>query len=177
MPKVLCVISGKGPGREAFERDAHDRRTKEGWNWVGVWCCWVEVEDYPKLLGKASFFSFLEPLTSCSFVFLCGMAHKTGAYLISPPVRIAMSGLSWWSMTHYRLVGPWHLSSLEFIRFGPSDEDRRHVRLRSPSVFAWVCLVGLAILSCFICIHKGRVKIPEGQTWIWPANHLVPLFP
>lgn len=52
LPKVLCVISGKGPMRAAFERDVESRRKAEDWSYVGVWCCWVEVEDYPRLLGK-----------------------------------------------------------------------------------------------------------------------------
>lgn len=52
LPKVLCLISGKGPGRAAFERAYEARRKSESWSYVGVWCCWVHVEDYPKMLGE-----------------------------------------------------------------------------------------------------------------------------
>jgi beta-1,4-mannosyltransferase len=67
LPKVLCVISGKGPMREVFEREVEKRRKVEGWEFVGVWCCWVEVEDYPKLLGKPRSWPFFrsKPSSRC----------------------------------------------------------------------------------------------------------------
>jgi beta-1,4-mannosyltransferase len=49
--KVWVVISGKGPMREAFEREADRRRVAEGWASVGVGCVWLAVDDYPVLLG------------------------------------------------------------------------------------------------------------------------------
>ena len=53
LPKVVVVVSGKGPGRAAWEVEVERRREREGWRWVGVWCAWVEVEDYPRLLGES----------------------------------------------------------------------------------------------------------------------------
>ncbi|CED84249.1 Beta-1,4-mannosyltransferase [Phaffia rhodozyma] len=53
LPKVVMVISGKGPGRAQFEKEVAERKESEGWEFVRVWCCWVHVEDYPKLLGSA----------------------------------------------------------------------------------------------------------------------------
>ena len=64
LPPLAVVVSGKGPGRRSWEIQVEKRRLEEGWKFVGVWCAWVEVEDYPRLLGELS--SFLH--TSQSFL-------------------------------------------------------------------------------------------------------------
>ncbi|KAL7416196.1 hypothetical protein BDY24DRAFT_381314 [Mrakia frigida] len=53
LPPLAVVVSGKGPGRRLWEAQVEKRRLGEGWKFVGVWCAWVEVEDYPRLLGSA----------------------------------------------------------------------------------------------------------------------------
>lgn len=49
--KVWMIISGKGPLKAQFEEEVERRRVEEEWTRVGVWCAWLEVEDYPLLLG------------------------------------------------------------------------------------------------------------------------------
>jgi beta-1,4-mannosyltransferase len=47
--RVLCVITGRGPMRSAFERAVVAAEMKR----VDVWFAWLPVEDYPRLLGCA----------------------------------------------------------------------------------------------------------------------------
>lgn len=64
LPKVLMVVTGKGPEREKYmneieklqrgqviEGEAQD--ASEPWQWVRCISMWLEPEDYPLLLGSA----------------------------------------------------------------------------------------------------------------------------
>lgn len=65
--KVWVIISGKGPLRAQFEEEVERRRVEEEWTRVGVWCAWLEVEDYPLLLG--TFPDSTPPPLSHRFIF------------------------------------------------------------------------------------------------------------
>lgn len=47
-PKMLCVITGKGPLKEFYMAILE----KKSWKHVTVITPWLENEDYPKLLGN-----------------------------------------------------------------------------------------------------------------------------
>ncbi|CEQ42395.1 SPOSA6832_04199, partial [Sporobolomyces salmonicolor] len=51
LPRVVVVITGKGEGKKAFEKEV-DRREK-AWQWVRVRTAWLALDDYPQLLGSA----------------------------------------------------------------------------------------------------------------------------
>lgn len=51
LPKLMIVITGKGTLKEAFEKEVESR--EGGWNFVRVRTSWLELDDYPKLLGKS----------------------------------------------------------------------------------------------------------------------------
>jgi len=57
LPRVLMLVTGKGPLREAYMRKA--RRLQDGedvedpWQWVHIISTWLEPKDYPLLLGSA----------------------------------------------------------------------------------------------------------------------------
>lgn len=51
LPKVMVVITGKGAGKVAFEREVE--KLEKGWKWVRVRTAWLAMEDYPKLLGES----------------------------------------------------------------------------------------------------------------------------
>ncbi|KZV74769.1 glycosyltransferase family 33 protein [Peniophora sp. CONT] len=57
LPKVLCVVTGKGPDRDKYmaEVQSLQRGTGEESPWEHVRCIslWLEAEDYPVLLGSA----------------------------------------------------------------------------------------------------------------------------
>ncbi|KAI0035263.1 glycosyl transferases group 1-domain-containing protein [Vararia minispora EC-137] len=58
LPKVLCVVTGRGPQREMYMgRVGRMQRGEEGsdgaWRWVRCVSLWLEAEDYPVLLGSA----------------------------------------------------------------------------------------------------------------------------
>ncbi|KAG6814421.1 hypothetical protein H0H92_007424 [Tricholoma furcatifolium] len=51
LPKLLVVITGKGPLREKYM--AKVAELQEKWEWVRCVSLWLEAEDYPILLGSA----------------------------------------------------------------------------------------------------------------------------
>jgi len=57
LPKVLMVVTGKGPLKEGYMREVEGlqsgRGGEEGWKWVRCISLWLEPEDYPVLLGSA----------------------------------------------------------------------------------------------------------------------------
>lgn len=50
MPKVVVVITGKGAGKAAFEKEVE--RLEKKWEYVRVRTAWLALEDYPRLLGE-----------------------------------------------------------------------------------------------------------------------------
>jgi beta-1,4-mannosyltransferase len=55
LPKVLMIVTGKGPLKEKYMRRVAELQTGnqqgEGWEWIRFISLWLEAEDYPKLLG------------------------------------------------------------------------------------------------------------------------------
>lgn len=51
LPKLLVVLTGKGPLREKFMMEVE--KLQEQWEWVRCISLWLEVEDYPMLLGTS----------------------------------------------------------------------------------------------------------------------------
>ncbi|KAJ7102482.1 mannosyltransferase [Mycena belliarum] len=51
LPKVLVILTGKGPLREKYMKEVGELQKK--WKWVRCVSMWLEAEDYPVLLGAA----------------------------------------------------------------------------------------------------------------------------
>ncbi|KAF5355663.1 hypothetical protein D9756_003970 [Leucocoprinus leucothites] len=51
LPKVLVVVTGKGPLRDTYMKQINELQKK--WKWVRCVSLWLEAEDYPVLLGSA----------------------------------------------------------------------------------------------------------------------------
>ncbi|KAG6902990.1 hypothetical protein C0995_008563 [Termitomyces sp. Mi166 len=51
LPKLLVVITGKGPLRDKYMNEV--AKLQEKWMWVRCVSLWLEAEDYPTLLGSA----------------------------------------------------------------------------------------------------------------------------
>ncbi|KAG6857663.1 hypothetical protein H0H87_010232 [Tephrocybe sp. NHM501043] len=51
LPKLLVIITGKGPLREKYMKEVAELQEK--WKWVRCVSLWLEAEDYPILLGSA----------------------------------------------------------------------------------------------------------------------------
>ena len=49
LPKVLMVVTGKGPDRDKYMRQVE--KLQAGWDWVRCISMWLEPENYPLLLG------------------------------------------------------------------------------------------------------------------------------
>ncbi|GAA6012290.1 hypothetical protein JCM10207_002789 [Rhodosporidiobolus poonsookiae] len=62
LPRVVVVITGKGAGKAAFEKDVEEREGR--WEWVRVRTAWLAREDYPRLLGAADLGISLHTSTS-----------------------------------------------------------------------------------------------------------------
>ncbi|ORY42979.1 glycosyl transferases group 1-domain-containing protein [Leucosporidium creatinivorum] len=62
LPKVMVVITGKGAGKAAFEKEVE--RLEKGWSHVRVRTAWLALEDYPRLLGSADLGISLHASTS-----------------------------------------------------------------------------------------------------------------
>lgn len=49
LPDLMCVITGKGPLKKAYEK----RIAERNWKHIQVVMPWLEAEDYPKILAAA----------------------------------------------------------------------------------------------------------------------------
>lgn len=47
------LVTGKGVGKRAFEREIERLEVFEEWEWVRIRTEWLTLEDYPKLLGES----------------------------------------------------------------------------------------------------------------------------
>lgn len=56
LPKVLMVVTGKGPLKEKYMTEISRRQSGVGggdkWQWIRCISLWLEAEDYPLLLGE-----------------------------------------------------------------------------------------------------------------------------
>lgn len=64
LPKVLMVVTGKGPLKAKYMHDMDKLQSGEEdgnpWEWVKCITLWLEAEDYPILLGMRLWWSFME---------------------------------------------------------------------------------------------------------------------
>ncbi|KAG5353854.1 hypothetical protein C0989_001106 [Termitomyces sp. Mn162] len=51
LPKLLVIITGRGPLRERYMKEV--TKLQKQWEWVRCVSLWLEPEDYPTLLGSA----------------------------------------------------------------------------------------------------------------------------
>jgi beta-1,4-mannosyltransferase len=51
LPRLLVVVTGKGPLRDSYMREIN--KLQKNWKWVRCVSLWLEAEDYPVLLGSA----------------------------------------------------------------------------------------------------------------------------
>jgi len=52
LPKILVIVTGKGPLRDTYMQKIDELQIK--WKWVRCVSLWLEAEDYPILLGSAN---------------------------------------------------------------------------------------------------------------------------
>ena len=83
LPKVLVAITGKGPLKESYMRNVErlqrggglgvddSRNDEDPWRWVRCIDMWLEVEDYPLLLGNAGRPVFSPPQIMSECVCVC----------------------------------------------------------------------------------------------------------
>ncbi|CAE6350018.1 unnamed protein product [Rhizoctonia solani] len=53
LPKLLALITGKGPLRDYYMKEISRLEKVDEWEWVRCVSVWLEPEDYPVLLGSA----------------------------------------------------------------------------------------------------------------------------
>jgi beta-1,4-mannosyltransferase len=53
LPRLVVLISGKGPLRSSFESIIASRESGGTWKHVLVRCIWLKIQDYPTFLGSA----------------------------------------------------------------------------------------------------------------------------
>jgi beta-1,4-mannosyltransferase len=58
LPKMLVVVTGKGPLKAKYMADVD--RLQRGWKWVRFISLWLEAEDYPIFLGLFCLFPLFE---------------------------------------------------------------------------------------------------------------------
>lgn len=55
LPKVLMVVTGKGPDRARYMKEvAKLQEGEDGWRYVRCISMWLEAADYPIMLGMTS---------------------------------------------------------------------------------------------------------------------------
>ena len=52
LPKMLLVVTGKGELRAQYEREIALLEREEKWEYVRIRTAWLEMEEYPVLLGE-----------------------------------------------------------------------------------------------------------------------------
>lgn len=53
LPRILCIVTGKGPNRDKYIQKIASLTKAEKWVWVRCISLWLAAEDYPLLLGAA----------------------------------------------------------------------------------------------------------------------------
>ncbi|TDL28956.1 mannosyltransferase [Rickenella mellea] len=53
LPKLVMIVTGKGPLREKYMAEVMNLEKEESWQWVRCRSLWLEAVDYPLLLGSA----------------------------------------------------------------------------------------------------------------------------
>ncbi|QRV90942.1 hypothetical protein RhiJN_18960 [Ceratobasidium sp. AG-Ba] len=53
LPKLLALITGKGPQRNYYMTEVARLEKHQNWEWVRCASVWLEPDDYPVLLGSA----------------------------------------------------------------------------------------------------------------------------
>lgn len=53
LPKILMMITGKGPLRQRYMEEMAQLEKTQKWKWVRVVSAWLEAGDYPVLLGTS----------------------------------------------------------------------------------------------------------------------------
>jgi len=56
LPKMLMIVTGKGPLRYAYMDKIAKLQMEERWEFVRCISLWVEAADYPRLLGESAWF-------------------------------------------------------------------------------------------------------------------------
>ena len=72
LPKLLVIVTGKGPLREKYMEEVG--KLQKSWKWVRCISLWLETEDYPILLGWLTFFFV------CLFIRLFVHDHRFGRF-------------------------------------------------------------------------------------------------
>lgn len=57
LPKVLMIVTGKGPLRDAYMEKVTKLQMDEQWESVRCVSLWLEAADYPLLLGEPGLFT------------------------------------------------------------------------------------------------------------------------
>jgi len=60
LPKVLMIVTGKGPLRYAYMEKVTKLQMEEQWEFVRCVSLWLEATDYPLLLGVSTLFTVRE---------------------------------------------------------------------------------------------------------------------
>jgi hypothetical protein len=81
LPKLLVILTGKGPLKEKYMSEVGELQKK--WDWVRCISMWLEVEDYPTLLG-IRFFSLQSSCMSEGSDRCGGFRDKSARQLLQP---------------------------------------------------------------------------------------------
>ena len=60
LPKVLMIVTGKGPLRYMYMEKVANLQMEEQWEFVRCISLWVEAADYPLLLGGSAPFTAMD---------------------------------------------------------------------------------------------------------------------
>lgn len=82
LPKVLMVVTGKGPDREKYMNEVG--RLQEDWRWVRCVSMWLEPQDYPLILGNVLHLFPSRRMSAHSSMYRrkCGFGHLASFQLI-----------------------------------------------------------------------------------------------
>lgn len=91
LPKLLVILTGKGPLREKYMTEVGELQKK--WKWVRCVSMWLEAEDYPVLLGMRPFvqpLSISKRFTGAADLGIC--LHSSSSNLDLPMKVVDMFG-------------------------------------------------------------------------------------
>lgn len=88
LPRLLCIVTGKGPTRAKYIGEIAERLESEGWEWVRCISLWMTAEDYPLLLGTNLSNGVREPTNALPGCADLGVSLHSSSSALDLPMKI-----------------------------------------------------------------------------------------
>jgi beta-1,4-mannosyltransferase len=180
LPKLLVILTGKGPLREKYMNEVG--KLQESWKWVRCISLWLEAGDYPVLLGNSTILQLFDFLTCGVTPYRIRRLRCLHAFQFFR-ARFTHEGCWYvwvWSSslrTRFCLVGPFLLCSVLLSRVPGQTYQPFHTSLselvkngKNGLLFQTASQLALQLEVCYIpCFTKTLVNfLPWSNSLSFP---------